>query len=210
MQIKAFVYTELQNSVPFAEAPWRTLNPLLLQQPGLIDKTWLSGVTNQSLGGFYAFDSLANAQRFVTAYFPNEVRGFGVAQTSRIFDAEVVVQASRDMNSLHFGGTLDMQPGAFVYTEVQLALPFDQVPWREMNPTLKQQPGILAKTWLSGVHTHTPGGFYAFDTVENATAFAIDYFPKEAASLNAAFTTRVFDARVVEEASRALRSPFFV
>lgn len=209
MQTKAFVYTELQNSVLFADAPWEALNRTLLRQPGLIDKTWLSGTGSQSLGGFYAFDSLVNAQRFVTGYFPSEARGFNLAQSSRIFDAEVVAQASRDMNSVHFGGQLDMPPGAFVYTEVQLHLPFDQVPWREMNPLLKQQPGILGKTWLSGINTHTPGGFYAFDTVENATAFAVDYFPTEAANLNAAFTARVFDAGPVEQASRQLRSPFF-
>ena len=50
---------------------------------------------------------------------------------------------------------------------------------------------------------------YAFDTVENAQRFARDYFPNEAAQLNAAFTTRIFDATVVEEASRAMRSPFY-
>ena len=55
-----------------------------------------------------------------------------------------------------------------------------------------------------------PGGIYAFDTIENATAFAVNYFPKEAAALNAAFTTRIFDGRVVEEASKQLHSPFFV
>lgn len=28
---KAFVYTELQIAVPFADAPWREINPVLLQ-----------------------------------------------------------------------------------------------------------------------------------------------------------------------------------
>lgn len=210
MSLKAFVYTELQIAVPFDQAPWRALNPVLLQQPGLINKTWLSGVENNSLGGFYSFDSIEHAQQFVTAYFPEEVRAFNVAHTSRIFNAEVVEEASRDMNSVHFGAKLEVTPGAFVYTEVQLSLPFENAPWRALNPTLKQQPGILGKTWLSGLHTHTPGGLYAFDTLENATAFAVNYFPQEAASLNAAFTTRIFDARVVEQASRQMRSPFFV
>ena len=30
---------------------------------------------------------------------------------------------------------------AFVYTEVQISIPFEQVPWRELDPLLKQQPG---------------------------------------------------------------------
>ncbi len=209
MIIKAFVYTELQNSLPFDQAPWRELNPILIDQPGFINKTWLSGVVNNSVGGFYSFDSIENAQKFVTAYFPDEVRNFNVAQTTRIFDAAVVEEASRDMNSVHFGAQLDTKPGAFVYTEVQLNVPFENAPWRELNPTLKKQPGILAKTWLSGLHTNTPGGIYAFDTIENATAFAVNYFPTEAANLNAAFTTRIFDGRVVEEASRQLNSPFY-
>jgi hypothetical protein len=78
-----------------------------------------------------------------------------------------------------------------------------------MNPVLKAQPGMLHKTWLSGVHTRSLGGFYAFDTIENATRFVTDYFPTEAAALNVGFTTRVFDASVVVEASRQLKSPFF-
>ncbi len=209
MSPKAFVYTELQISVPFANAPWRDLNPTLLQQPGFLNKTWLAGVGNNSLGGIYAFDSVENAQKFVTGYFPNEARKFGVAQTTRIFDAAIVKDASVDMNSVHFGAELDRKPGAFVYTEVQVNVPFNKAPWRDRNPILRKQTGLLAKTWLSGLHTNTLGGIDAFDTVENATAFAVKDFPKTAAKLNAAFYTRVFNATVAEEASRQLHSPFF-
>lgn len=207
---KAFVYTELQISVPFAQAPWREINPILLQQPGFRNKTWLAGVKNQSLGGFYEFDSIENAKKFVTGYFPTEARKHGVAQTTRVFDGSVVEEASQYLNSLHFGGTRTQKPGAFVYTEVQIAAPFEQAPWRTLNPVLKAQPGLLHKTWLSGVHTNSVGGFYAFDTLENATRFATDYFPTETANLNVAYTTRLFDAPVVEEASIPLNSPFFI
>jgi len=207
--MKAFVYTELQISIPFNDAPWKDVNTSLLQQSGLINKTWLSGTTNNSLGGFYTFDSIEDAQKFVTGYFPSEAKKFGVAQTTRIFNAEIVEEASRDMNSVHFGVKLSEKPGAFVYTEVQVNVPFEQAPWKEINPGLKAQPGILAKTWLSGLHNNTLGGLYAFDTIENAKEFATNAFPKEAAGLNAAFYTRVFDASIVEEASKTLNSPFF-
>jgi hypothetical protein len=210
MPSKAFVYTELQLSVPFAGAPWRDINPVLLEQPGFRNKTWLAGAANHSLGGFYEFDSVENARRFVTGYFPAEARKYGAAQTTRVFDGDVVEEASRDMNSVHFGGTLARKPGAFVYTEVQVGVPFGQAPWRQLNPTLKAQPGLLSKTWLSGVGTHSLGGLYGFDTLDNARAFALNYFPTETAALGAAYTTRVFDAAVVEEASRPVRSPFFV
>lgn len=102
-----------------------------------------------------------------------------------------------------------MKPQAFVYTEVQVSVPFSEAPWRELNPELLRQPGILNKTWLAGADNHSLGGIYAFDSVANARRFVNDYFPKEAARLNAAFTTRLFDASVVEEASRQMHSPFF-
>jgi hypothetical protein len=206
---KAFVYTELQISVPFADAPWRVINPALLQQPGFRNKTWLSGDGNHSLGGLYEFDSIANAKAFVTGYFPTEAKKHGVAQTTRVMDGDVVEEASRYLNSMHFGGTLGIEPGAFVYTEAQISAPFDQAPWREMNPVLKAQPGLLHKTWMSGVHTQSVGGFYAFDTLENATRFVTDYFPTETRALDVAYTTRLFDAAPVKDASRPLHSPFF-
>jgi len=209
MSNKAFVYTELQISLPFDQAPWRELNIQLLKQPGLRNKTWLAGVKNQSLGGFYEFDSIENARQFVTGYFPAEARKYGVAQTTRVFDGDVVEEASRYLNSLHFGGVWTQEPGAFVYTEAQISAPFANAPWAQMNPVLKDQPGLLHKTWLSGVHTQSVGGFYAFDTVENATRFATDYFPTETAGLNVAYTTRIFDASPVKEASLQMRSPFF-
>lgn len=209
MSTKAFVYTELQISIPFAEAPWREINPQLLQQPGFRNKTWLSGVKNNSLGGLYEFDSIENAKKFVTGYFPAEARKHGVAQTTRVFDGDIVEEASRYLNSMHFGGTLSAEPQAFVYTEAQVNAPFAQAPWREMNPVLKAQPGLLHKTWLSGVHTNSVGGFYAFDTLANATRFVTDYFPTETASLDVAYTTRLFDATLVKQASLPLNTPFF-
>jgi len=206
---KAFVYTELQISLPFADVPWADLNDEILRQPGFTNKTWLAGIATNSVGGFYEFDTVENAKAFVTGYFPGEARKFGVAQTTRVFDGSTVEEASRFLNSMHFDGTLITQPTAFVYTEVQVSVPFDQAPWREMNPILKAQPGLLHKTWLSGADNLSAGGFYAFDTIENATSFVTNYFPTEAAGLNAAFTTRLFDAAPVAEASRAMKSPFF-
>lgn len=99
---KTFVYTEVQISVPFAQAPWRELNSVLKQQPGLLKKTWLSGVGNHSVGGLYEFDSRENAQRFVQDYFPGEARKLGAAFTTRVFDGDVTEEASRDMNSPHY------------------------------------------------------------------------------------------------------------
>ncbi|HEY9094840.1 MAG TPA: hypothetical protein VIN35_03775 [Hydrogenophaga sp.] len=206
--MKTFVYTELQLALPFNQVPWNDVNAALLKQPGFVNKTWLAGVDNTSIGGFYEFDSIEHAKQFVTGYFPAEAKRFGVAQTTRVFDGSVVEEASRYLNSLHFGGKRVGPVGAFVYTEGQISAPFSDAPWREMNPVLKAQPGLLHKTWLSGIHTQSVGGFYAFDTLEHAQDFVTDYFPTEAAQLNMAYTTRLFDASVVHDASRPLNSPF--
>lgn len=209
MQPKAFVYTEVQISVPFNDAPWKTISDTIREQPGFLNKTWLSGVGNNSLGGLYAFDSIENARNFVTGYFPTEPRAFGVAHNTRVFDAEAVAEASLDLGSPYFGAAAGQRPGAYVYTEVQVSVPFDKAPWRDRNPVLRKTPGLISKTWLSGINTHTLGGFDVFDTIENARTFAIDAFPEAAAKMNAAFYTRVFDASATEEASRYLRSPFY-
>lgn len=210
MTPKAFVYTEVQVSVPFDKAPWRELDPELRAQPGLMNKTWLSGVGTGSLGGLYSFDSIANAQAFVTGYFPREAQNIGATHTSRVFDAAVTEAAGRDMKSVHYGAKLTQEPGAFVYTEVQVNVPFEKAPWRQRDPILWRQKGLLCKTWLSGLHTHTIGGLDAFDTIEDAKTFAIHDFPKVAAKLNAAFYTRVFDAKASKEASIDMRSPYYV
>ncbi|WP_375425283.1 hypothetical protein [uncultured Friedmanniella sp.] len=97
----------------------------------------------------------------------------------------------------------------FLYTEIQAPVPFDRFPWEQANEPLKSVPGLVRKTWLSGVGTQTLGGFYEFDTAENALAFAQGPFAEEARRAGAAATTRLFDGEVVREASLDLRSPYF-
>lgn len=206
---KVFVYTEVQTSVPFGQVPWQKRNPVISSQPGFISKTWLSGLGNHSVGGIYSFDSLENAQKYVTGFFPNAVGKRGLAHNTRIFDAVIVEEANRDLGSVHTDGDIAGNPGAFVYTEVQVNMPFAKVPWRKRNPVIKKIPGLLSKTWLSGINNNTIGGIYAFDSIENAKHFALEDFPKTAAKLNAAFYTRIFDGRVVEDASRGMGSPYF-
>lgn len=208
MTPQAFVYTEVAISVPFDQAPWREINTAIRQQPGFLNKTWLSGHGNNSLGGFYGFDSIENARKFVTEYFPSEPRAFGVAHNTRVFDASVTAEASNDMGAVQYGN-VSPAPGAFVYTELQLSLPFDQAPWPARNLALKSLPGLQNKVWLSGLQTQTLGGFDAFDTLENAQDFAVNLFPQTAAELGCAFYTRIFDASVTEEASRAMGSPYY-
>lgn len=209
MTPKAFVYTEVAMSVPFDQAPWPTINKEIKKQPGFLNKTWLHGHGTSSVGGLYAFDSRENARDFVTGYFPTEPRAFGVAHNTRVFDAEIVKEASEDLGAVYYGASPVKAPGAFVYTELQLSQPFETFDWQSRNKKLKQVPGLQSKIWLSGVSTNTLGGFDAFDTMDLALDYAINQFPEVAKNLGAAFYTRVFDATTTEEASRQMQSPFY-
>jgi hypothetical protein len=84
---KAFVYTEMQFSVPFNKAPWRELNPLIRAQPGFVNKTWLSGFQNNSVGGIYEFDSIENASRF--AHCPRLFSGRSPKNERGVYDPSV-------------------------------------------------------------------------------------------------------------------------
>jgi hypothetical protein len=99
MPQKAFVYTELQISVPFADAPWRDIAKAIKKQPEFISKTWLLGFGNNSVGGLYSFNSIENARKYITGFFPEEARKIVVAHTTRVFDASVTEEASRFLNS---------------------------------------------------------------------------------------------------------------
>ena len=102
-----------------------------------------------------------------------------------------------------------MSTKAFVYTELQISVPFADAPWRDLNLAIQQQPGFINKTWLAGVGNNSLGGIDAFDTIENAKAFALGAFPQTAAKMNAAFYTPAFDAAIAEEASRQMHSPYY-
>jgi hypothetical protein len=100
--IKAFVYVEAQFSVPFENFDWDHDNQGIRKQPGFISKTWLSGVNNNSLGGFYAFDSIENAKKYATVFMLEKARKLNIGITTRIFSADRVENASREMNSPFF------------------------------------------------------------------------------------------------------------
>jgi hypothetical protein len=98
----------------------------------------------------------------------------------------------------------------FVYTEIQASVPFSEVSWKEMNPSLLAVEGLIRKTWLSGVNSNSVGGFYEFDTLENAEKFCWDIFPNEARALGVSFMTKMFNGDVTEEASIGMKSPHYL
>jgi hypothetical protein len=99
--------------------------------------------------------------------------------------------------------------GAFVYVEAQVSVPFEEYTWEKDNKDIRKQPGFISKTWLSGADNNSIGGFYAFDSIENAKKYATGFMSEKAKKLDIGLTTRVFSADRVAQASSEMGSPFF-
>jgi hypothetical protein len=97
----------------------------------------------------------------------------------------------------------------YLYAEFQNSAPFTEAVWKEANPMMHTVPGLISKTWLSGIHTHSIGGFYEFDSIENARAYAVGMLSDFAKAANASLTVKLFDGDVVADASKGMNSPFF-
>jgi len=97
----------------------------------------------------------------------------------------------------------------FLYAEIQVAIPFKDIDWKPIDVQMKENPGLKSKTWLSGINTNTIGGFYEFDSLENAKAYATGYLAKAAQALGGSLSVKLFDGDVTAEASTAIWSPFY-
>lgn len=103
-----------------------------------------------------------------------------------------------------------MNRKTFLYAEFQVSVPFEKVDWPSANEVMKQIPGLKVKTWLSGVNTHSIGGFYEFDSVDNARAYAEGALADFAKQAGGSLTTKIFDGEVVRAASLDMASPHYV
>jgi F420-0:gamma-glutamyl ligase-like protein len=99
---KVFLYGELQCSIPFTEVDWRSTNTMLKTVKGLVRKTWLSGINTNTVGGLYEFDSLENARAFAEGIYAEAAQKRGASLTVKLFDGDVVEEASRNINSPHY------------------------------------------------------------------------------------------------------------
>lgn len=97
----------------------------------------------------------------------------------------------------------------FLYAEFQMSAPFVEGVWKETNPAMHTVPGLRNKTWLSGIGTHSIGGFYEFDSIANARAYAEGMLATFAKDANASLTVKLFDGEVVADASQGMNSPFY-
>ncbi len=99
MMKKLFLYAEFQVSVPFDQIDWASVNTAMKQYEGLRSKTWLSGLGNNSVGGFYEFDTLEHAQYYIDNLLLPTARQLGGNLSVKLFDGEVTTEASVGMAS---------------------------------------------------------------------------------------------------------------
>ncbi|ADP71313.1 hypothetical protein Rvan_2086 [Rhodomicrobium vannielii ATCC 17100] len=97
----------------------------------------------------------------------------------------------------------------YLYAEIQVAIPFNDIDWPSINVAMKKEKGLKSKTWLAGINTHSIGGFYEFDSVENARAYAEGYLAAAAKQLGGTLSVKLFDGDVVADASREISSPYY-
>jgi len=97
----------------------------------------------------------------------------------------------------------------FLYAEYQVAIPFEQIDWQPINIEMKKYTGLMSKTWLSGVNTKTVGGFYEFDSVENAQHYIDGLLIPFAKQVNGNLSVKLFDGEVTKEANIDMLSPFY-
>ncbi|MFO1435436.1 MAG: hypothetical protein U1F34_03375 [Gammaproteobacteria bacterium] len=97
----------------------------------------------------------------------------------------------------------------FLYAEYQLSIPFAQIDWAPVNVEMKKFVGLKSKTWLSGVNTNSVGGFYEFDSIENAQAYVEGLLLPFARKVNGNLSVRLFNGDVTRDASAGMDSPFY-
>ncbi len=66
-----------------------------------------------------------------------------------------------------------------------------------------------SKTWLSGLNTYSVGGFYEFDSLENAQNYIDGLLMPFAKKVNGNLSVKLFDGDITKEASLGMDSPFY-
>jgi hypothetical protein len=66
------------------------------------NKTWLSGINNHTVGGFYEFDSVSNARTYAEGLLTHFAKQAGGSLTIKLFDGDVVAEGSQAMGSPYF------------------------------------------------------------------------------------------------------------
>lgn len=69
---------------------------------------------------------------------------------------------------------------------------------------------MKSKTWLSGINTNTVGGFYEFDSVENAQNYINALLIPFAKQINGNLSVKLFNGDTTKQANIGMSSPFYL
>jgi uncharacterized linocin/CFP29 family protein len=97
----------------------------------------------------------------------------------------------------------------FIYAEFQVSVPFDQIDWEPINVNMKKFAGLKSKTWLSGIGSNSVGGFYEFDSEENAQNYIDNLLVPVTKNLQGNLSVKLFNGDIVKDASIDMSSPFY-
>jgi hypothetical protein len=97
----------------------------------------------------------------------------------------------------------------FLYAEFQVAIPFDQIDWQPINVEMKKYAGLKSKTWLSGINNQTVGGFYEFDSIDNAQTYIDGLLIPFVKQVNGNLSVKLFDGDITANANIGMLSPFY-
>lgn len=102
-----------------------------------------------------------------------------------------------------------MMDKVFLYAEYQATVAFLDVNWDEINNEMKQFRGLVSKTWLSGINTKTIGGFYEFETQQDAQTYIDKLLIPFTKQIGGNLTVKLFDGDIVKSASVEMNSPYY-
>ncbi|MFK8069156.1 MAG: YdhR family protein [Gammaproteobacteria bacterium] len=97
----------------------------------------------------------------------------------------------------------------FLYAEYQVSITFYQIDSVPINEEMKKFPGLKSKTWLSGANTNSVGGFYEFDSIENAQNYIDNLLLPFTQKVGGNLSVKLFDGDIVQSASKGMSSPYY-
>ena len=97
----------------------------------------------------------------------------------------------------------------FLYAEFQVHIPFDQIDWQPIDVDMKTYPGLKSKTWLSGLNNHSVGGFYEFDSIENAQRYIDGLLLPFTKQVKGNLSVKLFDGDITAAANISMNSPYY-
>ena len=87
------------NSIDFSDESLRGYRAEMKKFEGLKSKTWLSGINNHTVGGFYEFTSLDCAQKYIDELLIPFTKQINGNLSVKLFNGEVVEEGSKGKDS---------------------------------------------------------------------------------------------------------------